>query len=239
MKMYYVFRHGFEEGPYTFEQMSGMNISPADLVWHPGLSAWKKAAELEELHSLKGFTPPPVPHNTGILSSSWKLKLAVVCCFALLVAALIMFFLANRAAEKADEIARHTDSVRKESKTIERVLDLRDVDMVLREHEEKKAVIREIYEYLKIADVGGRRNLIADYKSGWVEIENNSAYKIDRVEVRLELKSGWGTTKETQIITVENLVPHSRKKAEVSFEKRGAKLSASIAGYKSEELGIK
>ncbi|MDE5877145.1 MAG: GYF domain-containing protein [Muribaculaceae bacterium] len=58
---YYVVIDGRQQGPLTAEALSALALTPATLVWRPGLSDWVKIADLPELaYVVSSFTEPPV-----------------------------------------------------------------------------------------------------------------------------------------------------------------------------------
>ncbi len=58
---YYVVIDGRQQGPLTAEALSTLVLTPATLVWRPGLSDWVKIADLPELASIvPPVTEPPV-----------------------------------------------------------------------------------------------------------------------------------------------------------------------------------
>lgn len=68
---YYVVIDGRQEGPLTVEALSTLALTPATLVWRPGLSDWVKIAELPELASVvppiaeapSAMPQPPAPQQ--------------------------------------------------------------------------------------------------------------------------------------------------------------------------------
>lgn len=70
---YYVVIDGRQQGPLTAEALSTLVLTPATLVWRPGLSDWVKIADLPELASvvppvtepLSNIPEPPVVTQHG------------------------------------------------------------------------------------------------------------------------------------------------------------------------------
>ena len=60
-KQYFVEVKGKQKGPFTFEQLSALQINENTMVWTAGLDDWVKAIDLEELSSLVTTIPPPLP----------------------------------------------------------------------------------------------------------------------------------------------------------------------------------
>lgn len=64
--IYHVYIDGQQLAGQTIETMSALVLSGRmtvdTLVWTPGLSAWKRAGDLDDLHPLFDMvTPPPLP----------------------------------------------------------------------------------------------------------------------------------------------------------------------------------
>ena len=58
--LYFIVENGKQsENPLTFEELKEKKISENTFVWRNGLEAWLPAKELEELHSIIVFNPPP------------------------------------------------------------------------------------------------------------------------------------------------------------------------------------
>lgn len=57
---YYISRNGSQEGPFSIEQLSGMNLTPDTLVWADGMADWQPASQVAELASLFAATAQPV-----------------------------------------------------------------------------------------------------------------------------------------------------------------------------------
>ena len=51
MIQYYYSNGNDKFGPFNIEQLKNKNISKETLVWHEGISEWKKASELQELNN--------------------------------------------------------------------------------------------------------------------------------------------------------------------------------------------
>src|SRR5579883_1619174 len=61
-QVWYIGRHGQQRGPFSAKALRRMaatgQLTPADLVWCQGMSAWKPAGEIAGL-----FTRPASPHR--------------------------------------------------------------------------------------------------------------------------------------------------------------------------------
>ncbi len=62
---WHVAASGRAAGPYTLlqlaEEAASGRVTPATLVWMPGMTAWTAAASVADVASLFGRTPPPLP----------------------------------------------------------------------------------------------------------------------------------------------------------------------------------
>ena len=62
---YHLAINGASKGPLTMEQMKSMvhskEMSKDTLAWREGMSGWEKVGSLDELKSLFGAMPPPIP----------------------------------------------------------------------------------------------------------------------------------------------------------------------------------
>jgi hypothetical protein len=66
---YFVAIKGQSKGPYTIEDIKGLNLIGENLIWRQGLLAWTRADEIEELKDiirilpsiLPKVSPPPLP----------------------------------------------------------------------------------------------------------------------------------------------------------------------------------
>ena len=61
MKKYYIYQNNQQQGPFSTEELSNMNISPETLVWAEGMVDWTRTSLVNELNYL--FRSPP-PSNT-------------------------------------------------------------------------------------------------------------------------------------------------------------------------------
>lgn len=83
---YYIYINSQKEGPYTLEELSGKNIKADTLVWHEGLTEWKQAKEIPELHSFIYTTPPdPTAKSTPQtpMPKTWfveSILVTIFCC---------------------------------------------------------------------------------------------------------------------------------------------------------------
>ena len=63
--LYHVALDGQAQGPFSSDQIAALvatgKVSPATLVWHPGMSAWAAAATAPDLVRLFPQQPPPLP----------------------------------------------------------------------------------------------------------------------------------------------------------------------------------
>lgn len=66
---YNVVVNGQSAGPYDIEGLKQMansgQLTKETLVWKAGMSDWQKAGEVQEISSVFGMTPPPIP-NDGV-----------------------------------------------------------------------------------------------------------------------------------------------------------------------------
>ncbi len=61
---YHVDSGGQAAGPYSFDQLRGLGMTPQTLVWSPAMSGWTPAGQVPALASLFGPpAPPPLPTN--------------------------------------------------------------------------------------------------------------------------------------------------------------------------------
>lgn len=58
MATYYVAVNGQHTGPFTVEQLAGMNLTPYTLVWNDSMINWTEAGKVAELQSLI-YAPQP------------------------------------------------------------------------------------------------------------------------------------------------------------------------------------
>lgn len=71
MATWYVYQNNVQTGPVSEDQLSGMGLTPATLVWREGMEQWQPAGQVSELSFLfeapageaSSFTttPPPSP----------------------------------------------------------------------------------------------------------------------------------------------------------------------------------
>ena len=71
MASWYVYQNNVQTGPVSADQLSGMGLTPATLVWREGMEQWQPAGQVSELAFLfevhaeeaASFTttPPPSP----------------------------------------------------------------------------------------------------------------------------------------------------------------------------------
>lgn len=65
MATYYLAVNGQSYGPYSVEQLAGMNLTPASLVWNETMPDWVAASTVPELQSLFYQTPPQPVQQAG------------------------------------------------------------------------------------------------------------------------------------------------------------------------------
>ncbi|QMU66407.1 MAG: DUF4339 domain-containing protein [Flavobacteriaceae bacterium] len=58
---YYVAVNGQQSGPFTMNLLKEMIVTKETLVWREGMKNWDAAGQLDELSSLFGSVPPPIP----------------------------------------------------------------------------------------------------------------------------------------------------------------------------------
>lgn len=58
---YYLIKNGQQIGPLTKEELQQNRISGLTMVWHEGLSTWKKAENIIDLKDILVPLPPPIP----------------------------------------------------------------------------------------------------------------------------------------------------------------------------------
>lgn len=56
---YYLLIGGLKKGPFGFEELLQNGLTADVLVWHVGMTDWRKASEMEELGELLAQLPPP------------------------------------------------------------------------------------------------------------------------------------------------------------------------------------
>jgi len=66
-KEYFIVVNGEQAGPYTLEQLKGMNLHTESKIWYQGLDEWKMLKEVPEYLQLQA--PPPVI-TTG--NNNWQ-----------------------------------------------------------------------------------------------------------------------------------------------------------------------
>ena len=59
---YYVAKGNQQTGPFTYEAMASVGVTPETLIWATGWPTWKPASQVPEMAPLlQGSTPPPIP----------------------------------------------------------------------------------------------------------------------------------------------------------------------------------
>ena len=62
MATWYVYQNNVQTGPVSEDQLSGMGLTPATLVWREGMEQWQPAGQVPELSFLfEGFDHPSQP----------------------------------------------------------------------------------------------------------------------------------------------------------------------------------
>jgi hypothetical protein len=57
---YYLAINGQRQGPFSLDELRMQSLNLQTLVWHQGMTEWRPAAEVPELHDVCQF-PPPLP----------------------------------------------------------------------------------------------------------------------------------------------------------------------------------
>lgn len=70
MKYYFIYRADEQQGPFTFEELTDLEITKETMVWFDGLEYWVSAAQIQELQVLFIAKPPPINLLASPLSSS-------------------------------------------------------------------------------------------------------------------------------------------------------------------------
>jgi hypothetical protein len=69
-KLWYIYKDGEQQGPFTWEKLTGMaqagEISPDDLVIGEGMSEWISGSKVEGLFPKPAFSPPPPPPKAQV-----------------------------------------------------------------------------------------------------------------------------------------------------------------------------
>jgi hypothetical protein len=98
MRQYYIHDGKDQKGPFTFDQLKGLNISKSTSLWYEGLENWTTAGNVDELKVLFNNTapppfekppvsPPPIPKiakqktiitNSKKKSKTWKILLWLI-----------------------------------------------------------------------------------------------------------------------------------------------------------------
>lgn len=77
MATYYVAVNGQHTGPFTVEQLSGMNLTPDTLVWNDSMPNWTEAGKVAELQSLfyapqPGYQQQPMYQQPGYQQQGYQ-----------------------------------------------------------------------------------------------------------------------------------------------------------------------
>lgn len=72
MTKYYIHKDNEQKGPYTIDQLKGLELMNTTRIWHVGLEEWKTVAEISEVNKLLPTTPPPLipPLHTTLTPQS-------------------------------------------------------------------------------------------------------------------------------------------------------------------------
>lgn len=63
----YFYSDGIQNhGPLTLEELKRKSIQPDTLIWHEGMSDWKRADRIDELREVIPLVPPPLPPRNNI-----------------------------------------------------------------------------------------------------------------------------------------------------------------------------
>lgn len=68
---FFIYKNNKQQGPYTTEQLAGMDLASETLVWREGMEQWTPAWQVAELKDIlngkaqAGPVPPPVPPADG------------------------------------------------------------------------------------------------------------------------------------------------------------------------------
>lgn len=95
---YYLLIDGLKRGPYSFDNLLQNGLTKDALVWHTGMTDWKRAADMVELRELLEKMPPPPPSNGSVTPSSaippksWLVESILVtlfCCLPFGIAGIV------------------------------------------------------------------------------------------------------------------------------------------------------
>lgn len=86
---YFVYLNNERKGPYSLEELADKYITEDILVWHEGLSDWKRAGELDELKEVVKQMPPDPPRFKFI--KNWFTESVAITAISALLSYLPMF----------------------------------------------------------------------------------------------------------------------------------------------------
>ena len=85
---YYLLIGGLKKDHSVLKNYYRMGLQADVLVWHVGMTDWRKASEMEELGELLAQLPPPPPNTSAASPSvppkSWLVESILVTCLCCL-----------------------------------------------------------------------------------------------------------------------------------------------------------
>lgn len=112
---YYLLICGLKKGPFGFEELLQNGLTADVLVWHVGMTDWRKASEMEELGELLAQLPPPPPNTSAASPSvppkSWLVESILVTCLCCLPFGVVGIVYAAK-VDSAFNSGRYNDALR-------------------------------------------------------------------------------------------------------------------------------
>ncbi len=66
MQKFYIHQNDQQQGPFSKDELKGLDISSETMVWFEGAENWTKAIEIENLKDIFKSIPPPIHKNPPI-----------------------------------------------------------------------------------------------------------------------------------------------------------------------------
>lgn len=234
MKKYFLHDGNAQSGPYDIDDLKTKNLTKQTPIWYEGLNEWTTAGNVAELKSLFVSAPPPFQQQKVYVEEepkssytpsrylSQEKKKSPYRTLGIVIGLLVLMLAGKLIYDQID----HQNAIATRQ------------NMINAEEDAKKAtrdnitsyVTAELSDYL-FSSLGGIKNLS-------VIVNNNTAYIIDEVQVKLFYYKPNGEVWDTRIVTFNLLNPETKNTIKVPDTDRGVKVKSEVVSIKSRVLGL-
>lgn len=217
MSTYYINEDGKQKGPFSIEELKDQIINPNTQIWKDGLSDWTEANKLEELNHLFTKTPPPISiQKKGFTKNKTYLYGSVIFIIILITSGIVFYI--NKQSKKEAEMKAAQMELEQKNKEAEKAINDVKAELerknILEINEKQNSQILEakqlLYrnEWKKYITLAGSKYMTSGFggiKGLDLTVINNTAYKVDIIEVSVEYIKDNGGIYKTEKVNFNNI----------------------------------